>query len=199
MADNGLKYKVLYTFLILFLIFYHNKGEVNYTTLWLSPPYLLDDETFKSKNKESPKSTLSENKIVDTKPGENLDPIVEEINNLAEITGLDVTGYEKHTFEVAFYSDLNCENGFGNITATGEVLEDGVIANNFLDFGTKVYIEGLGVKTVKDRGSKKYFYDVSKIDVFVPRNNNESDYEYYERVNSMGRKKVNGYILYFSE
>ena len=127
------------------------------------------------------------------------DPIVNKINELSEKTGIDVSGYIEVTFEVSFYSDLNCENGFGNITATGKTLEDGMIANNFLEFGTKIYVEGLGLKTVEDRGSYKYFYDVDKIDVFVPRNYGESDGEYYKRVNNLGRKNMVGYILLSEE
>ena len=118
---------------------------------------------------------------------------------LTGITGIDLIGYSEITFEVSFYSDLNCENGFGNITATGKTLEGGMIANNFLEFGTKIYIEGLGLKTVEDRGSKKYFNAINKIDVFVPRINGESDSEYYKRVNSLGRKNIDGYILFNGE
>lgn len=127
------------------------------------------------------------------------DWIVNKVNELREATNLDVIGFEKHTFEISFYSDLNCENGFGNLTASGKTLSDGMIANNFLDFGTNVYIEGYGLKTVEDRGSKKYFNAVNKADVFVPRIEGETDDQYYRRVNMLGRKNVDGYILYIGE
>lgn len=43
------------------------------------------------------------------------------------------------------------------ITASGESVRLGIIANNWLEFGSRVKIEGLGIYTVKDRGSEKYF------------------------------------------
>lgn len=117
------------------------------------------------------------------------------IKKLKEQTGLNVVGFKEYVFELSFYSDLNCENGYGNLTANGERLSSGMIANNFLPFNTKVYIEGYGTKRVTDRGSKKYFNAINKADVFVPRNSGESDSSYYRRVNNMGRKNVKGYIL----
>ena len=116
------------------------------------------------------------------------DWIVEKVNEIREATGLNVIGFEKHTFELSFYSDLNCENGYGNLTASGKTLSDGMIANNYLDFGTNVYIDGYGLKVVEDRGSYKYFNAVNKADVFVSRIEGESDSEYYKRVNMLGRK-----------
>lgn len=110
-------------------------------------------------------------------------------------TGMKLSGYTPVTFNLSFYSDLNCENGYGNLTASGKRLSPGMIANNFLPFGTKVYLDGYGVKTVEDVGSKKYFYNVSKVDVFVPRHYGESVDAYYRRVNNMGRRTVTGYIL----
>lgn len=118
-----------------------------------------------------------------------------KIKDLRTQTGLNVVGFEEYTFELSFYTDLNCENGYGKLTANGETLSNGMIANNFLPFGTKIYFEGFGTKRVTDRGSKKYFYSVNKADVFVPRNGNESDGEYLSRINNMGRKQVKGYIL----
>ncbi len=43
------------------------------------------------------------------------------------------------------------------ITASGKKVKVGMVANNWLPFGTKVFIKGLGEFTVEDRGSKKYF------------------------------------------
>lgn len=117
---------------------------------------------------------------------------LEEINRQYNLNVEYLTPME---FEVTFYSDLNCENGYGNLTATGDVLASGMVANNYFDFGTQLYIEGLGLKTVKDRGSKKHFSNKNRIDVFVPRNYGESDDEYYTRVNNMGRVIMQGYIL----
>lgn len=117
------------------------------------------------------------------------------IKELKSKTGLNVVGFDEYTFELSFYSDLNCENGYGNLTANGERLSAGMIANNFLPFNTKVYFEGYGTKRVTDRGSNRYFNAVNKADVFVPRQGGESPDEYYRRVNNMGRIHVKGYIL----
>ena len=81
------------------------------------------------------------------------------------------------------------------MTASGKKLADGMVANNQLPFGTKIYVEGYGLKTVEDRGSSKYFTDETKIDIFVPRQKGESDTEYRKRVNAMGRKNIKGYIF----
>lgn len=118
---------------------------------------------------------------------------------LRATSGLNVVGFEEYTFELSFYSDLNCENGYGNLTANGERLSSGMIANNFLPFNTRVYLEGHGTKRVTDRGSHKYFNAVNKEDVFVPKNGGESVDAYYRRVNSMGRIHVKGYILKLGE
>ena len=55
----------------------------------------------------------------------------------------------------------SCEKCCGifadGITASGKRVFKGIVANNWLEFGTKVEIEGLGIYIVEDRGSKKYF------------------------------------------
>jgi 3D (Asp-Asp-Asp) domain-containing protein len=203
MNNNRINHKILYLFLTLFIIVYTDREE-NYNIKdnlnYNNPPYKLNLSEEKMNeiiNSSNPfKKYISEEQLEKI---EEQDPIVDKVNELRKITGIDLIGYSEITFEVSFYSDLNCENGFGNITATGKTLQDGMIANNFLEFGTKVYIEGLGLKTVEDRGSKKYFGEIDKIDVFVPRINGESDSEYYKRVNSLGRKNIDGYILFNGE
>jgi len=50
-----------------------------------------------------------------------------------------------------------CGRFSDGITASGKKVKVGMVANNWLPFGTKVFIEGLGEFTVEDRGSKKYF------------------------------------------
>ncbi|MGL4801885.1 MAG: hypothetical protein ACRC18_06440 [Cetobacterium sp.] len=120
----------------------------------------------------------------------------QKIHELRNKTGLDVIDYKEYTVHLSFYSDLACENSiYGNVTATGEILSPGMVANNFLDFGTNIYMEGYGLKVNKDRGSKKYFNSIEKFDVFIPRNQGESDSQYYKRVNNLGRTTTKGYIL----
>lgn len=120
---------------------------------------------------------------------------ITKVRAIKQQYGLQYRGYQKITFELSFYSDLNCENGYGNLTASGKRLQAGMIANNFLPFGTKIYLDGHGMKTVEDRGSERYFYNVSKIDVLVPRMYGESEGAYLRRVNNMGRQRVTGYLF----
>ncbi|MBP3905816.1 MAG: 3D domain-containing protein [Peptostreptococcaceae bacterium] len=202
MDDNRMNPRILYLFLSLFIMVYVKwedcKTEDNLD--YNNPPYILNLSEEKMSEIIANNNLLREtNSDYQLEEVEESDPIVDKVNELRDITGVDLIGYSKITFEVSFYSDLNCENGFGNITATGKTLGDGMIANNFLEFGTKVYIEGLGLKTVEDRGSKKYFNAIDKVDVFVPRINGESDSEYYKRVNNLGRKNIDGYILFIGE
>ena len=98
--------------------------------------------------------------------------------------------------EISYYSDLAIENSkYGNITATGKTLQNGMIANNHLDFGTNVYIEGEGMKVVEDRGNSKYFSTVAACDVFVPMVPGENNTEYFNRVNAKGRHYKQAYII----
>lgn len=98
-------------------------------------------------------------------------------------------------FELTFYSDMNCENGFGNITCEGKTLINGMVANNFYELGTTIHLENYGDVIVSDRGSKKYFNNYFRLDVFVARLEGESDYRYLKRVNNMGKKYIKGYII----
>ncbi len=65
--------------------------------------------------------------------------------------GIKINKLVPITFEVSYYTSLNQENGYGAITATGDDLEDGFVANNHLSFGTKIIVDGK-LKTVMDRG-----------------------------------------------
>lgn len=98
------------------------------------------------------------------------------------------------TFYLTFYTDLPEENGGWTITATGDALTYGVVANNVWPLYTKLYLEGYGTMTVKDRGGSE-FYTKSRLDVFIPRKSGESNTAYYNRVNSMGRQTVKGRAL----
>lgn len=110
--------------------------------------------------------------------------------------GISIDQLQPIMMEISYYSDLAIENSkYGNITATGKTLKDGMIANNHLDFGTNVYIAGEGMKVVEDRGNSKYFSTVAACDVFVPRISGENDAEYYNRVNAKGRHYKQAYII----
>lgn len=110
--------------------------------------------------------------------------------------GISIDQLQPIMMEISYYSDLAIENSkYGNITATGKTLQNGMIANNHLDFGTNVYIEGEGMKVVEDRGSDKYFSTVAACDVFVPRVSGENNTEYFNRVNAKGRHYKQAYII----
>ena len=126
------------------------------------------------------------------------DEYYKTLNDLRCKTGLNISKYEEITFELSFYTDLDIENTLGkpSICANGEPLTSETIANNVLPFDTNVYMEGFGLKVVQDRGSEEYFENVRKCDVFVPRMNGESDDDYFQRIDSMGRQQTKGYILF---
>ena len=97
-------------------------------------------------------------------------------------------------FTLTFYTDLSCENSSaGAVNCLGQKLSQGMVANNKLPLGTKIYLEGYGNYYVADKGGSS-FNNNYHLDVFVPRNGGESNSQYKKRVNNMGIKKVKGYI-----
>lgn len=98
------------------------------------------------------------------------------------------------TFNLTYYTDLPIENGGWTVTATGDKLVFGVVANNVWPLYTKIYLEGYGTMTVKDRGGSE-FYTKNRLDVFIPRKSGESNSAYLYRVNMMGRRTVKGRVL----
>lgn len=107
-----------------------------------------------------------------------------------------ITSPIKQTFKLSFYTELECCNGvnYSGITASGDSLEYGIIASNVYPMGTKIYLEGYGEMIVKDRGGK-HFNDPLRLDVYIPRNGNESDKEYKNRIMQLGRQEVIGWII----
>ena len=71
------------------------------------------------------------------------------------------------------------------ITASGTRCKEGVIAANFLPFGTKVLIEGFPnqVFVVEDRMNRRYKY---RIDIWM---------RYYKDAIKFGRRKIRYHIL----
>lgn len=96
-------------------------------------------------------------------------------------------------FELTYYTSLPIENGGHTTTAIQTRLRSGIVASNYYPIGTKIEINGK-IYTVEDRGGSE-FNSPNRLDVLVERNCGESDSEYYERVNNMGRKQVVGKIL----
>ena len=105
-----------------------------------------------------------------------------------------------HTYEnfhLSFYTSLSAENsnsGTG-VDCHSNPLVYGTVADNQLPYGTKIYIKGWGIFTVRDRGSSKYFSNKNELDVFIPREQGETNEEYYNRVNNMGRVVSKGYLI----
>ena len=81
-----------------------------------------------------------------------------------------------HSAEVfkitAYCSCHKCCNKIDGITASGLPARDGYVACNWLPFGTKVNIEGMGVYSVQDRGARSLFGSkknhIKHLDVWFP-------------------------------
>lgn len=102
--------------------------------------------------------------------------------------------YIEIDFILTFYTSLNCENGYGAVTCRGENLVEGIVASNYYPLGTIINLDKYGEVIVADRGSKN-FNSNNRLDVYIPREYGESEYQYYKRVNKMGKQKVKGKIL----
>ena len=59
------------------------------------------------------------------------------------------------------------------ITASNKKIKVGMVTCNWLKFGTKVKIEGLGTFTVEDHGAKSLFGDknhhIKHLDIYIPK------------------------------
>ena len=101
--------------------------------------------------------------------------------------------YKEVEANISFYTNLPSENGGYSITAQGHKHKSTTIAApKDIPFGTKIDCGEYGIKIVDDRGGA-IKYDSKgrmKLDVFVPRNNGESDSSYKNRVQQMGRKYI---------
>lgn len=99
-------------------------------------------------------------------------------------------------FKVSFYTALPSENGGHSLMANGEPVANArnVVASNYYPIGTKIYLEGWGTMTVKDRGGS-HFDDPRRLDILVPRKEGESDSQYKARAMQLGRQTLSGYIV----
>ena len=70
---------------------------------------------------------------------------------------------------ITFYCPCKicCGKDARGITASGKKASVGMVACNILPFGTVVWIEGLGNRTIEDRGAKRLFDSKRRIDIFV--------------------------------
>ena len=69
------------------------------------------------------------------------------------------TAYAEQTWKITAYCACQhcCGPGAKGITASGKKVQTGMVACNWLPFGTKVNIKGMGVYVVEDRGAKSLF------------------------------------------
>lgn len=122
---------------------------------------------------------------------------LEAIHNVKKRTATLSRGGEIEIIEftLSFYTSLTKENSSaGGITCEMIPLREPMVANNVLPLNTIINLEGYGEVIVKDHGSYR-FDNPNRLDVFVARNEGESDRRYYKRVNRMGIQKVKGYII----
>lgn len=103
---------------------------------------------------------------------------------------------EWQEFTVSFYTGLEEENSIhGNVDCKGRPLERGVIANNVLPLGTKIFLEkDYGTRIVSDKGGRN-FNNSNHIDLYVAKLDGETREQWKARANSYGVKKIRGYIV----
>ena len=98
---------------------------------------------------------------------------------------------------VSYYTGLDEENfeGCGGRNCLNKPLERGMIANNSLPLGTKIFLDNdYGTRTVQDRGSSR-FNDSNRIDLYVERWSGESKEQWKKRAESYGIRHIRGYII----
>ena len=105
-------------------------------------------------------------------------------------------GYTKMTWTFTFYTNLPVENGGYTVTAMGTKLRYGVLASNYWPLKSQVILPDWGNFIIEDRGGSN-FDSKYRLDMLIPRNSGESDYQYLARVNNMGVKSIPGYIKPF--
>ncbi|ONI39355.1 hypothetical protein AN639_05195 [Candidatus Epulonipiscium fishelsonii] len=126
-------------------------------------------------------------------------------NNHLQVQEIISDNYQTMNAIVTFYTGLGVENGgYTEMNAIGGSLEVGSLAApKDLPFGTSVIIPNLptdintSLFVVDDRGGaiQRISQDTVKLDVYVPRMEDESDGEYYTRVNHLGI--IHTPILYY--
>lgn len=119
---------------------------------------------------------------------------VKLLNQLRDKTGININDIETVNFELTYYTNLPEENGGYTVTCTGNPLEGNIVANNVIPQQTKIVLRDRLV-TVADKGAESIFSVKNRLDVLAPRLAGETDQQYLDRVNDIGRVKIEGYIL----
>lgn len=165
------------------------------TTTIVNKNNKIKDLELKNKNilEENEKGIKEKNEIID-ELNKTLDEINKELDDIKKEN--DKLREElSHTvdLELTYYTTLPQENGGYTTTSIQTKLRHGVVASNYYPIGTKILIDNV-VYTVEDRGSSA-FDSPHRLDVLVEKNAGETNSEYLERINNMGRKKTKGKIL----
>lgn len=125
-----------------------------------------------------------------TKENDRLNSIIDQQNANDNIESNEEVKYiteTKHAV-ITYYAELPNDMTDGTTTSSGKHVEDGMIgAPNEYAFGTQIIINGK-TYTVEDRGGYIKTLDNGdiRLNIFIPRNENESDEEYKQRVLNMG-------------
>jgi 3D (Asp-Asp-Asp) domain-containing protein len=92
---------------------------------------------------------------------------------LALVIWMGNTAWASETWTITAYcSCVKCCGKSDGITASGKKAKYGMVACNWLKFGTKVNIAGLGIFKVQDRGARSLFGSaknhIKHLDVYMP-------------------------------
>ena len=135
--------------------------------------------------------------------------IKKEQVKLEQVQAEEEKDYQDVTLTISFYTALESENGKGraNMNAIGGTLvaNQSIAMPRDIPFGSILEIEGYGKRVCDDRGSKKYIKWLNdekthmKVDLYIARNKDESNKQYWKRVNDMGVIKDVKAKLYIKE
>lgn len=101
---------------------------------------------------------------------------VSRLNGDLEVLKADLFGYCGE-FEITYYdSCYECCGKTNGITASGAKVQEGVTVaadTSVIPMGSKIYIEGIGWRTVQDRGGA---VKGNKLDIYVPSHDSPMPY-----------------------
>lgn len=123
------------------------------------------------------------------------------------VESIEYEEYVEVDCELTFYTSLAVCNSAENVgkNAIGGYLTETSIAipRNSMPFGTKVEIDGYGVRYADDVGHKDYIKikedGTYRFDIFIPRLDGESDETYHKRIMNMGRVRTTAKIYLYGE
>ena len=111
-----------------------------------------------------------------------------EKNNMSMSRGGDLGDYDT-TFNITYYTSL-----YGFTMSSGKRVFEGACASNTLPNGSRVKLEGMGEFTILDCGGSDLNAS-NRLDIFIGRNQGESNSQYRNRVLRLGRTYVKGKVI----